>query len=62
MTALHLKDAVGSTGRNKPVDVAVTQYLLKSYFTKTIPVKGRSCMTQLPPSRSMENVHRNLSI
>ena len=51
MTALHLKEAVGAAGRNKPVDVAVTQCLLKSYCTKTIPMKGRSCMIQAPPIR-----------
>jgi len=51
VTALYLKDAVGSACRNKPVDVAVTQCLLKSYCTKTIPIKGRSCMSQAPPIR-----------
>lgn len=48
MTSLHLKYSVGSAGHNKPVDVAVTQYLLKTYFTKIIPVKGRSSMPQSP--------------
>jgi hypothetical protein len=51
VTALYLKDAVGSACRNKPVDVAVTQCLLKSYCTKTITIKGRSCMSQAPPIR-----------
>lgn len=48
MTSLHLKYSVGSAGHNKPVDVAVTQYLLKTYFTKIIPVKGSSSMPQSP--------------
>lgn len=43
-----LKYSVGSAGHNKPVDVAVVQYLLKEYFTKIIPVKGRSSMPQSP--------------
>ncbi len=43
-----LKHSVGSAGHNKPVDVAVVQYLVKEHFTKIIPVKGRSCCTQTP--------------
>jgi hypothetical protein len=48
LTSLHLKYSVGSAGRNKPVDVTLTQYLLKTYFTKIIPVKGSSSMPQSP--------------
>ena len=49
MGAVTVEQSVGFGGRNKPIDVAVIQRLLKAYFTEVAPpVKGRSCRVITP--------------
>jgi hypothetical protein len=46
---LSIEGSVGLGGRNNPIDVAVIQCLLKSYFTQFVKVKGRSTSAVPPP-------------
>jgi hypothetical protein len=49
MGAVTVEQSVGFGGRNKPIDVAVIQRLLKTYFTEVAtPVKGRSSQVITP--------------
>ena len=49
MGAVTIEQSVGFGGRNKPIDVAIIQRLLKAYFTEVAtPVKGRSSRVITP--------------
>ncbi len=49
MGAVNIEQSVGFGGRNKPIDVAVIQCLLRAYFTEVAtPVKGRSSRVITP--------------
>jgi putative chitinase len=49
MGTVSIEQSVGFGGRNKPIDVAVIQCLLKAYFTEIpAPVKGRSSRVITP--------------
>ena len=49
MGAVNIEQSVGFGGRNKPIDVAIIQRLLKAYFTEVAtPVKGRSSRVITP--------------
>ena len=44
-----IEATVGLGGHNHPIDVAVIQHLLKTYFTRYVSVKGRSTSVIPPP-------------
>lgn len=46
--AVTIEGSVGLAGRNYPIDVAVMQRLLISYFTQIIPVRNRSSRVITP--------------